>query len=179
MRHLIALLALLSPAAYAGQAVATWTNPVAYTDNSALVASDITQTRVEVGTCSGTAFGTKLSEVKTVGAVTTVTIPNLAAGTYCFRAYTTAKGAESAASAVVSKIVPQAAPNPPVLTTVDTTAFKVTFGTNRFYFVKVGTVPLKLACDATQGVNGYRVVDRAAVQWNSTNHPPVVVARCG
>lgn len=179
MRYLLALCVLLSPAVYAGQAVVTWTNPTAYTDNTVLVSIDITQTRVEYGSCSGGAFGTKTGEVTAPGSVTTVTILNLAASTYCFRAYTTAKGVESAASAVASKIVPQAAPNPPVLTTISTTAYRINIGTNAITLAKIGTVPLKLACDAKQSVNGYNVVPREKVKWSSSAHPAVVVARCG
>lgn len=117
MRKLIALLvAFVSLPAFAATVNVTWTNPVEYTDNTPLPSSAISRTRIEYGTCAaGNAFGTKAGDFISSGNDTAETSPNLAPGTYCFRAYTTASGIESAASNVSSSVVPQPAPKPPTL----------------------------------------------------------------
>jgi len=60
--------------AHAGTATVSWTHPTTYTDGSALALTDISQTRIEYGTCAGTAFGTKAGEQIATGTATTVTI---------------------------------------------------------------------------------------------------------
>jgi hypothetical protein len=169
---------MVAPLVHAGQATVSWQNPTQYTDNTPLAPSDITRTRVEYGSCAGIAFGTKAGEVLTTGAANSITIPNLVAGTYCFRAYTTAKGQESVASIAGSGIVPQAAPKPPTLTTIDVTAYRVLMPANRFAFERVGTVPLKTACSAAESIKGFYIVDRAKVRWDGPIKPSVVVAKC-
>lgn len=168
--------------AFAGTATVTWANPSSYLDGSLLSAADITQTRLEYGSCSGTAFGIKAGEVIISGAATTATIPSLVAGTYCFRAYTTAKGVESAPSNVASKAVPQAAPNPPTLTTVATVAYSVTVDWPNLALVRyqqVGTVALGTACAGAATDDGYNLIPRTAVKWTGTNKPQYIVALCG
>lgn len=177
MKILSTIAALLfASAAAAGTATVTWTNPTQYVDGSALAAADITQTRVEYGSCSGAAFGTKTGEQTATGSATTLTIGSLAAGTYCFRAYTSARGLESAASVVASKTVPQSPPNPPVLVTVATTAY--TIGrSGRFYaMIPAGTVPLGTACRQAVRIAGLYQIPREAV--TTTNHAVWFFGRC-
>ena len=186
-KHLAAVLfillgVLIAGVAFAGSATATWTHPTQYTDGAVLAPADIQQTRLEYGSCSGTAFGVKAGEVVVTGSATTATVQNLAAGTYCFRAFTKAKGIESAASAVASKVVPQAAPNPPVLVTVDTVAYSITVDYPNLAIVKnlaVGKVAKGVACTAAETDDGYHMIPRTSVAWSGANRPTYVVARCG
>lgn len=109
--------------AHAGDATVSWTLPTQNTDGSAIPATgtgSLTATRVEYGTCSGTAFGTKSGEVTVPAPGASVTISGFAAGsTACFRAAAqNTFGIESAMSAVVSKTFPAPTPKPPVITTV-------------------------------------------------------------
>jgi hypothetical protein len=171
-------------AALAGTATATWTNPTAYTDGSALVSTDITQTRVEYGTCaagSTSTFGTASGQVIAAGAVTTISIPNLGPGTWCFRAYTTAKGVESGPSNVGSKVITQPAPNPPTLGAISVAAYKMRQTIDGFSMVAIGTVNLGTPCNTSYSVNGYSVVPRSAVTLSSKfdTLPLVVYASCG
>lgn len=116
MRYLAGLLALLAFPVLAATVTVSWTNPTAYTDNSPLPASAITRTRIEYGTCAaGGAFGTRAGEFVSAGNDTSEASPNLAPGTYCLRAYTTASGVESVASNIASVAVVQPAPRPPTL----------------------------------------------------------------
>lgn len=186
-KHLAAALSILlgitlAGVAFAGSATATWTHPTQYTDNTALAVADIQQTRLEYGSCVGTAFGVKAGEVIVTGSGTSATVQNLTAGAYCFRAYTKAKGVESAASAVASKVVPQTAPQPPVLVTVETVAYSITVDYPNLAIVKnlaVGKVAIGVACTAAETDDGYHMIPRAAVAWAGANRPTYVVARCG
>ena len=174
--------AVIESEAYAGSATATWTHPTSYVDGSPLVATDISQTRLEYGSCSGTAFGVKSGETVVAGAATTATISGLAAGSYCFRAYTTAKGVESGPSAVASKTVPQAAPSPPTLTTISTVAYSVTVDWPNLAFVRskaVGTVALGVPCAAAATDDGLHMIPLSAVKLTGANRPAYVVAACG
>ena len=175
------ILFLITAAATAGTLTPSWTNPVTYTDGSALAATDITQTRVEYGSCNGTAFGTKAGEVKATGAATTGPAITVGPGTYCLRAYTTAKGVESAASAVAVATIAQPAPNPPVLKTVDVTAYKMRQSIDGFSFVTIGTVPLGIECNAALNADGVYVVPRSSVKLASKfdTLPLVTFAKCG
>lgn len=182
VKHLLFLAAFFASFAFAGDATVNWANPTKYTDNTTLVPADITQTRIEYGSCNGVAFGTKAGEVTVTGSATQGVISALAAGGYCFRAYTTAKGLESVASNVASKTVPQAAPNAPVLTAVtvaDTKAYELLKQKDRFVFLPIGTVPLGTPCLGDQHANEFNAVPRAAVTFTGNVRPPIVLAKCG
>lgn len=178
MKALRWLMLLVSFAATAG--TVSWTNPTTYTDSSVLNPADITQTRIEYGSCNGSAFGTKAGEVKATGSVTSTAL-TLAPGTYCLRGYTTAKGQESAASNVVKTTVAQPAPNPPVLVTVDMTAYKMRQSIDGFSFVAIGTVPLGVECKGDMPADGFYVVPRANVKLTSRfdTLPLITFAKCG
>ena len=170
------LLLLIGIKAFAGAATITWTHPTQYTDGTAIGATDITQTRVEYGTCNGAAFGTVSGQQIATGTAATLTLNNLAAGTWCFRAYTTAKGAESAASNVASKVVPQAAPNPPTLVTVSTTAYTIGRQGRYYTMVPAGTVPLGTACRQAVKLAGLYQLPREAV--TTASHALWFFGRC-
>lgn len=179
MKITLALLGLFLPLiATAGTLTASWTNPVTYSDTTPLPTSDITQTRVEYGTCNGAAFGTRINQGAVQGALTTITFTGLPPATYCVRAFTTAKGTESLASNVSQVTITQAPPNPPVLVTTATTAYAITKSRDRFVAVPVGTVRLGVACDASQQVLKFNVVPVAQITFTGTARPIVAVAAC-
>jgi hypothetical protein len=109
---------LLSPfAAHAGNA--TWVLPTTYADAAAtpMPAADIASTTVQYGTCNGNAFGASLGAVNVAAPSTSATIPSLAPGTYCARAFVTTVaskgGLASAFSNVAQATVPFPSPGAP------------------------------------------------------------------
>ena len=183
MRTLL-LLALLPLTALAASVTVTWTHPTQNTDGTALALANIASTRVEHGTCSGTAFGTKAGEAVVPAPATTTTF-DLGPGTHCFRAYTktvaAVGGLESSPSGVASKVVPFPPPNPPVITVVNIVAYEVQthpmwgnrLGRN------VGTVPLGTECVPGEIVDGYYEVPLDQVDLYRMPKSPIVVAKCG
>jgi hypothetical protein len=163
MLAMVAVCLLLAKSAIAGQAVVTWTNPTTRTDGSAFPLSAIGSTQVEYGTCSGTAFGTVAGNQSATGGATTLTITNLAAGTWCFRARSVdTSGLQSGWSAIASKVVPVAPPNPPTIVTVATTAYVLkqwADGRKVFSLVQSGSVPLGIECDLLPGLPGFGIAD--------------------
>ncbi len=183
MKHLTILLALLPLSALAAGVTVTWTHPTQNTDGSALALANIASTRVEHGSCSGTAFGTKAGEAVVPAPATTTTF-DLAPGTHCFRAYTktvAALGAlESGPSGVASKVVPFPPPNPPTITVVNITAYEYIAprGWRSAKLGKiVGSVPLGTACGQAM-LGAYYTVPREAVTFTRYTSQPVV-AKCG
>ncbi len=157
---IVLLVFFLLSSAIAGEATVSWTNPTTRTDGTALPSSQIGSTRVEWGTCSGSAFGSALGNQSATGTATSTIINNLAPGTYCFRAATVdAAGLQSGWSNIASKVVPVAPPSPPVIVTVATTAyvFKVT-QRGLLKLVKSGTVPLGVACTPLPGLPTFGLV---------------------
>ena len=176
-------LCLSASPASAGDAVLTWTLATANTDGSAIPATGPTSlaaTRVEWGTCSGSNFGTASGQQTVATPATTYTITGLAAGTWCFRAYSrTVAGLESAPTNAVTKTILQAPPQPPGNLTVAATVVYQLIGTpDRFATIPVGTIPAGTPCDTTQAVLGLYVVPRAAVTWYGSTRPQSVLAQC-
>ena len=167
----------------AGDAVLTWTLATQNTDGTAIPATGPTSlaaTRVEWGTCSGSAFGTVVGQQTVATPATTYTVTGLAAGVWCFRAYSrTVAGLESAPTNVVTKTILQAPPNPPGnLTVAALTVYQFIGTTDAITLLAVGTVPAGTACDPAQSVNGRYAVPRAAVTWYGSVRPRVVFANC-
>jgi len=155
MKALLLLTLLFPLVAGAGTLTVTWVNPVTYSDNSALAATDITQTRVEYGTCNGTAFGTRINQGAVQGTLTTIVFSNLPPATYCVRAYTTAKGVESIASAVSISTITQPPPNPPTLVTGSTSAYEARPASTTAPLALVGLTQLGAPCGPeTKVING-------------------------
>lgn len=178
----IALCVSASPAR-AGDAALTWTLATANTDGTAIPASGPTSlaaTRVEWGTCSGSNFGTASGQQIVATPAVTYTVTGLAAGVWCFRAYSrTVAGLESAPTVVVTKTILQAPPNPPGnLTVAATVVYQFIGTTDAVTLLAVGTVPAGTACDPAQSVNGRYAVPRAAVTWYGSVRPRVVFAQC-
>lgn len=176
LRKNLILLAVLPTIASAGALDVTWVNPTKYTDNTNLAVADIQQNRVEYGTCTGTAFGTKIGEAISGGAAVAKQIPDVAPGTYCVRVFTTAKNTESAASNVASKVVAQPAPMPPVLTAT-TTAYTLVKQRDALVMLPVGTVAPDTKCLADR-VNDMNAVPRDSVTFTGSVKPEVVFSVC-
>ena len=178
----IALCVSASPAR-AGDAALTWTLATANTDGTAIPASGPTSlaaTRVEWGTCSGSNFGTASGQQIVATPAVTYTVTGLAAGVWCFRAYSrTVAGLESAPTNVVTKTILQSPPQPPGnLTVAALTVYQFIGTTDAITLLAVGTVPAGTACDPAQSVNGRYAVPRAAVTWYGSVRPRVVFAQC-
>ena len=188
MRRFIALLFLLPTLALGADAVLTWTNPTTNTDGSSIPASGagaLTGTRVEWGTCNGTAFGTVVGQ-QAFGVVTTATVPGFAAGTtHCFRVYDrNSYGNESAASNVATKTFPTPTPNPPTLNATITVAYELNGIKNDGTVLlgrAVGQIDLGAPCldykfETNKGV--YYGIDRAYVRLTREPKSPIVVTKC-
>ena len=189
---ILAVLVLLFSVAFcslanAADATVSWTYPTKNTDGSSIPASgagSIASTRVEYGSCSGTAFGTKAGEVAVQAPSASTTITGFAAGaTSCFRAFAkNTFGVESAASGVASKAFPPPTPQPPVIVTVDVVVYEI-----KSHPIEgpklgraVGTVPLGIGCGAEPivGVDYYEVgLDQVTLKKMPKS--AVVVAECG
>lgn len=175
---MICVAALVATFAYAGEIVIEGTPPTQREDGTALTPVEIAGYRIEWGTCSGTQFGTRISDV--IATAFPYTITGLAAGDYCIRAYTrTTDGLESQPTNVVTKTLLPSRPLPPnPLYAREGVVYQVVGTKDRFAFLAVGTVPADTSCDATQTVNAYNGVPRAAVTWYGNVRPQIVVARC-
>lgn len=176
-------LCLSASPAIAGDAVLTWTLATADTEGNAIPASgptSLASTRVEWGSCSGSAFGTAAGQQTVATPATTYTITGLTAGVWCFRAYSrTVAGLESAPTNAVTKTILQAPPQPPGnLTVAATVVYQFIGTTDAVTLLAVGTVPAGTACDPSQSVNGRYAVPRAAVTWYGSVRPRVVFAQC-
>ena len=173
-----ALFLLLSGAAHAGDLAVRWTPPTTNTDGSAIPASgagSLTGTRIEWGTCSGTAFGTSIGSTIVAAPASSYTITGVEPGTYCVRAFArNTYGGESVASNVSSKLVPAPVPNPPTITTVavvagmqQTPVYSITSAgklSTLMGFIDVGKACSGAAVLTYRG-NTFHEVTRSDVKW--------------
>jgi hypothetical protein len=176
----------------AGTATATlsWVQPTLNTDGSTL--TNLAGTRIVWGTSAST-LGNQV-QIASPG-VASYVVDKLPGGTLYFavKSYTT-DGIESVLSNVVSKtitvadpvttyasvtITVQTQPAPPVLSTVDTTAYSVNKATDALALNAVGTVALGVSCKPEYDANGLNVVPRNLVKFKTATKPLVVVAKCG
>lgn len=127
MRKLLSLVAFValagcsllhSPPATAATSVVSWTNPLANTDGSPIVAagdeSSLASWRIEFGTCSApNVFGAKAGEVTRTGVALTSAILNTQSGLKCFRVFVkNVAGNESDVSNVASRTIDAPKPGP-------------------------------------------------------------------
>lgn len=187
---MLALVAVLAGPVWAADANLTWTNPTTRIDNSGLTAAELRGTRIEYGTCSGTAFGTRVGDVIAPAGATAATVPGLAGGVpWCFRAYAratdgTATGfLESAPTNVVSRTFPLALPNSPGgFALVGGTAFTLIRSQDRLVMLPVGTMAGDTPCspDYAVVVNGvvYHTVPTTSITYSGSVRPVVTFARC-
>lgn len=182
--RLMAIFAVIPGIALAGPLTITGAAPIQNTDGTLIPASgagSLTGMRVEYGTCSGTAFGTKQGEFTIAMPATSGPSPNLAPGTYCFRAaWKNTFGSESAMSNPVQGTVAAPVPNPGSITVTVPVAFKMRQTIDGFSFVSIGSVPIGTPCDATHSVDGKYLVPRAKVTLTSRfdTMPLIVFAEC-
>jgi len=116
MRALI-LLALLPLSAFARDVVVEWTLATQREDNTALAVSETAATRVEWGTCSGTAFGTSAG-VRDVAPPALTTTLALANGQWCLRAFTVDTDGQVSDPTPVIAFQLKGRPKPPVIKSI-------------------------------------------------------------
>jgi hypothetical protein len=182
MKWIIALVLSLPLAAGAASISGTFTYPTKFVDGTNLTLAQIERMRIEYGTCSGSAFGSKLGEVIVTPPATSYTITGLSPGQYCLRGYTrttaAAGGLESNPTNVLSHTLPWPQPEPGTLVTVATVA-RLIDGKGRVSIV-AGTIPLGTACGEV--VSGeWAEVDRGDVKLNWLGRvfqQATVVAKC-
>ena len=160
----------------------SWTLPTTNTDGSTIPATgpgSLTGTRVQYGSCSGTAFGVMTAERLVVAPATTTVFDNIDPGTYCVRAYArNTYNMESVASNVASKVIPAPVPGAPVITTIATTAYEIRPTKSGIHLALVGTIALGSQCEM-QASGGLWFVDPALVALKGNYRGGAVVARCG
>lgn len=177
---ILALTLIVSRPLWAATANVSWTHPTQFVDGSALALGQIASTRIEYGSCSGTAFGTRAGDVTVPAPATSTTISGLAPGTHCFRAFTRTTAAagnqESAPSGVASKVIPFPAPGAPTIVTIETTA---RLWLNGKPSLVAGRVPLGTTCGTVQK-GQWAKVDRDDVKlnWIGKLVRGTVVAKC-
>ncbi len=125
IRRLMWILCVASLPALAADITTTWTQPTQNVDGSAIPATGtgrLTGNRVEWGTCTGTApnytFGTAAGQQSFAVPTAAYTVPNLAPGTHCFRAYASTTYGERGPSGVAAKVIAPPLPAPPTGLTV-------------------------------------------------------------
>lgn len=156
-----------------------WTNSDKNLDGTVLAPTDIQSTRIEIGTCNGSAFGAKLTDWILQGATTSAFVAMTTPGLYCGRLYTTAKGSESPPSNPAQGMVTITAPPPTGPVTVDTVAYKKREDVDAVSYIPFGTVPLGTKC-LPQTSDSYTAVPRATVVKNVRFdvYPPRLFAKC-
>lgn len=179
---LLALLVgcLILNAARAADLSVSWTYPTTNTDGSAIPASgagSISGFVLEWGTCSGTAFGSKLGGAAPTAPATSYTVTGLSPGTYCVRlAAVNTYAIVSAFSNVATKTIAAPTPNPPVLT-IATIAYELReYSGGTLRFVQVGTVPKGVAC-ADKLAGNYYAFSGATITKPTTGG--IIAAKCG
>lgn len=182
-----------------GSATLTWSVPTQDTNDQPLATGLLAGYNVLWGT-SPTVLNK--SQVINDPSLTTLTIPSLAAGNWCFQAngFTT-QGASgpmtpqvcktisgSSSSAASANVVVRQLPKPPgnfQVVVVETQAYQIVPDYHEFHFNvgrQVGTVDLGAACDENRplGDGYYAVVQyRARVQlWEGVPPQPAIAAKC-
>ena len=168
--------------AFSANLLVTWKNGTTYTDGSVMPATDIVSSTVACGLTQ-----TTLTLTATVpGALQTASIPGALAGkVYVCGVMTNSRNNGSSATAFSNNAtVPAPAPSPPtgvgLTVTADTTTYKLRQAVDGISLVSIGTLAPQTACDASQSVNGYFRVPRAAVKLASRfdTLPLTVYAQC-
>ncbi len=182
LRNLVVLISLFCyDVASAATANISWVPPVARTDGSILGPNDITGYRIEWGTASGSAFGTRINGADTVGTAASAQVTGLNATTYAFRV-ATLPCSGCPWSNVAIKLFTPADPNPPTLVTVSQIAFELRrnwYG--RVYARAIGTVELGTFCGSKQRtVKGrvYTNLSNAEVDLYRRYHGGTVYGEC-
>jgi predicted phage tail protein len=110
-------LMLAAGLALAASVTVTWQNATENTDNTPIPATgegSISTTRIEWGTCNGSAFAVKQGEKTVAGTVQSSQITDLPPGRWCLRAYhVNTYGVASDPSGVAIKVIDAPKPKPP------------------------------------------------------------------
>jgi hypothetical protein len=186
---LLSVSALLATVpALAGQATLTWTAPTQCVDGTPISNCPLTGYTIHYGTIPGADVTACTAAIATTvknfnfPASTSTPVLGLTPGNYCFAMKAVSASGSSVLSNFVLKTVVNPLPNPPVLSTVETTAMSVKADWERLAFVPslpVGSIALGTPCDASKSLGGgYYAVDRTLVQWSGANRPANVVAKC-
>ena len=178
----------LAQVAQAANADLTWTYPTTNVDGSAIPATgagSVASTKIEWGTCEGTAFAVKAGEATVPAPAKAYSVAGLGVGTHCFRAaVVNSFGVQSDWTAAVQKVIAAPKPNPPVFTTVNIVAYDVRWqaGGGTKLARAVGTVPLGTACGdraiTRRGLRSYHEVPLDQVDLRGLPNSAVVVAEC-
>jgi len=160
MKYLLLLIALLPSLANA--ITVSWNPPITNTDGSIIPASgdgSLTDSLVEWGTCSGTAFGTKLGEQLVPMPAKSIEFTSFTPGCYSFRVYAkNTYGSLSLASMVAQKTIIAPTPSPPTLVTIVAQIYDYQIKNGKVYLGRqVGTAPLGTACGDMVLTNYYYV----------------------
>lgn len=131
--------------AFAGTATPNWTAPTTKADGTPLAPAAIIRFEIEYSLSS--TFVPLLGTVTAPGTARSLVIPDLPTGAYFFRVFAVSAGGKSVASNVGTKLIPDSPPSPPVLTTIEVTAYELrsTWWSGP-RMVAVGTVGLGQAC---------------------------------
>lgn len=187
------LATVFTGAAFAATANLTWTHPTQRVDNTSLALSEIKETEIEYGTCTGTAepFGISPigSKVFPVGTTPTQSgqVTSLAYGKWCFRARTVpVVQPDTNKSDWTGTVWAQylAPPKPPTWGTVNIVAYEIRWNPGRGTVLgkAVGTVPLGTACGnqriTSQGVREYHEIPLDSVELVDMPQSAIVVAEC-
>lgn len=143
--------------------------------------------RIEYGTCSSGAFGTKQGEISVAMPATTAIVANLVVQVYCFRVIARNDyGAESAPSNVATKTIAPPTPGAPVLSVVSSTAYEIRPNARGVLVAhRVGVVPRGVPCEeqhVTVADIEYHRVARGnldLVNWPASDPLTEVWAECG
>jgi hypothetical protein len=117
MAKCLLLLLLLPLSAFGRDVVVDWTLATQREDNTTLPVSEIAATRVEWGSCSGTAFGTSagVRDVAPPALTTTLALGN---GTWCLRAFTVDTDGQVSDPTPVIAFTLKGRPKPPVIKSI-------------------------------------------------------------
>jgi len=146
-------MALIALPAIAADISVSWSNPTRDVDNVLLPATgpqSLASTRVQYGSCSGALFGAVIGQAVVPAPATTTIITGLPSGsTYCVRAFSrNVAGDESAASNVVSRVIPTSPPQPPVLSSTVNIVWELSYPGGREKLMAVGDAPIGSPCGA-------------------------------
>lgn len=179
---LFSVLLPLSAGAY--ELTVSWTNPAQNTDGTPIAASGdgaLKETRIEYGSCIGSAFGTPIGEEIVAHPNQTVVIGGLAPGVYCVRAYAVNNsGTSSEPSGVAQGTIAAPVPQPPTITTVEKVAYQLDGGKLQ----RVGEIALGIGCTGeplySRGWRTFYAIDPAEITFKNGGQQTgaVYVAAC-
>jgi hypothetical protein len=159
----------------------SWNPPTTNTNGTPIPATGdaaLASYLVEWGTCSASAFGTKIGELTVPATATSAEILSLAPACYSFRVYArNTYGSTSLPSTVVQKTIVAPVPNPPTVVTVIAQVYDYQIKGGQILLGRqVGTAPLGTVCGDFVFTGYYKVPDASVTL---TRRPrSAVISRC-